>query len=366
MQKKIAWWTPEVGSKEEHRLVAKVLSDNYPNQGPVTRELEAQIAELLKVKYVSMTTSGTAALFLALRAAGVRPGDEVIVPDIAFIAAGNAVDLCGAKVVLVDVDPKTLTLSPSAFKKAITKKTKAVIPVHISGRGASMRSIKSIARKAGAAVVEDAAEAFMSKHEGTYLGTIGDVGCFSLAGNKTITSGQGGFVVTNNKQIYEQIKFLKNQGVTGVPTGGDDTHPVVGYNFKYTDLQAALALGQLSRLQKRLSRMKHTHELYKKGLRGISGLYVFPFDTDKGEVPQWTDVLVERRDELEEYLRQKNIECRKFWFPMHKHVPYKQPEGRFPISTKLNPKALWLPSAFTLTDKEVRYVVAEIKKFFEN
>ena len=361
---KIPWWKPQVGSLVEYKLLAQVLKNNYPNQGPLTRQLEQTLAKLLGVKYVNMTTSGTAALVLALKAAGVGKGDEIIVPDIAFIAAGNAANLCGAKVVLADVDPQTLTLSPEAFRKAITKRTKAVIPVHISGRGADMKSILSVAHKNNVVVIEDSAEAFMSKHRGKFLGTFGKAGCFSLSGLKTITSGQGGFVVTNDKKIYQQILFLKNQGVAGIATGGNDFHPRVGYNFRYTDLQAALALGQLQRLPKRLARMKRTNDLYRKHLRNTPGITVLPFDTKKGEVPQWTDVLADRRIELEKYLRQQGIECRNFWFPMHAHVPYKKSARLFPVSTKLNPKALWLPSAFTLTDSEILTVIKEIKKFY--
>ncbi len=366
VKKLIAWWTPEVGSASELRLVAQVLKNNYPNQGPFTKQLEQKLAALLGVKYVTMTTNGTTALFLALKAAGVTRGDEVILPDIAFIAAGNAIELCGAKVVLADVDPKTLTLSPEALRKAITKKTKAVVPVHLSGRGADMQAILAIARKHKLAVIEDAAEAFMSRHKGKMLGGQGDLGCFSLAGNKTITSGQGGFVVTNSEKLNAQVRFLKNQGVAGVPTGGDDTHPMVGYNFKYTDLQAALALGQLERLKKRLARMQRTHDLYKKYLSGVSGITLLPFDTRAGEVPQWTDALAERRDELVAYLLKRGIECRKFWFPMHAHAPYKKDPRHFPVSATLNPKAVWLPSAFTLTDAEVRTVAEAIKEFYNH
>lgn len=361
--KKIPWWMPEIGPKE-YDLLKKVLDNNFTNQGPMTELLEKKVCELLYVKYAVATTSGTVALFLALKAAGVGKGDEVIVPDVTFIATANAVTLCGAKVVLVDIDPHTLMIDTEKFKRAITKKTKAVIPVHISGRPASMKEILHIAKESGISVVEDAAEAFMSFSDGKYLGTFGLAGCFSFSPNKTITSGQGGMLVTNDEAIYRRAKELKNQGVFERLSGGDDMHETVGFNFKFTDLQAAVALGQLSYLKKRLVRMKRNHDLYKKHLAGVKGISIFKSDTKKGIVPQWTDAVVERRDELDTYLRSKNIDCRKFWFPLHAQKPYKQSDVMFIESAKIIPKALWFPSAFTMTDKDVYTVCREIKNFF--
>jgi perosamine synthetase len=284
-------------------MFSKLLSQTFQNQGEVSINLEKKIAELLGVKHVTVTTSGTVAIYMALKGYGIGHGDEVIVPDITYIATANAVDLAGAKPVFVDIDPETLNISVEAIEKAINKKTKAIVPVHVSGRGADMEAIVALAKKHNLKVVEDAAEAFMSKSKGKYLGTYGDAGCFSLSPNKTITSGQGGFVVTNDSTLHKRLWELKNQGLAGRLSGGDDTHPTVGYNFKFTDIQAALAMAQMVYLDTRLERMKRTHEIYKRELKNIKGLKVFECDTEAGEIPQWTDALIDERDELDAYLR---------------------------------------------------------------
>ena len=209
--KRIPWWEPRIGSKLEREYIEKVFSDNYANEGKLTTQFENTIAKALGVKYAVATTSGTNAIFLALKAAGISHGDEVIVPDATFIATANAVTLTGATPILVDIDPKTLNISIKATKKAITKKTKAIVPVHVTGRGANMKSILSIARENNLVVVEDAAEAFFSKYKGKYLGTWAHAGCFSFSAAKTITTGQGGMIVTNSIELYERLKPLKDQ-----------------------------------------------------------------------------------------------------------------------------------------------------------
>ena len=216
--KKIVWWQPQIG-KTERRLINQVLDDNYINEGGLTTEFEEKLAKLLGVKQVIATTSGTVAIFLALKALGVGPGDEVIVPDITFVATANAVDLCGAKPILVDIDPLTLNISPDTVTKAITSRTKAIVPVHYSGRAAKMDQILKIAKKHHLVVVEDAAEALLSKYKGRYLGTLGNAGCFSFSPNKTITTGQGGAIVTNDNKLATKLRGLKNQGRP--PEGGD-------------------------------------------------------------------------------------------------------------------------------------------------
>jgi len=362
--KKIPWWMPQMGG-EERKLIAQVLDNNFPNEGELTTLFENKISDLLGCKHAVAVTSGTAAIFLSLKSLGIGPGDEVIVPDITFIATANAVEMCGAKPVLVDVDIKTMNISPECFSKAITENTKAAIPVHVSGRAADMEFILGIAKENNLEVIEDAAEGFMSKHKGKCLGTFGKTGCFSFSPNKTITTGQGGVIVTDDDELHTYLRELKDQGRPKRGTGGDDVHDVVGYNFKLTDLQAALGLGQLNYLKSRLERMKKNHEIYARELRGISGISLFNFDIDNGEVPQWTDAVIEKRDQLCEYLEKNNIGFRRFWFPVHTQKPYKLPDDDFPNSTELSRKALWLPSAFTLSDSDIEMVCGHIKKFFQ-
>lgn len=364
MKKAIHWWVPQIGSREKY-FINKVLNNHFPNEGELTNLFENKIAHALGAKYAVAVTSGTAAIFLALKALGIKCGDEVIVPDVTFVATANAVEMCGARPVLVDIDPKTACVAPSAIEKAITGKTKAVIPVHVSGRPAAMDDIIAIADQHRIHVVEDAAEALMSKSGGRYLGTFGKLGCFSFSAHKTITTGQGGMIVTDDGRLSVRLRELKDQGRPKRGTGGDDRHDSVGYNFKFTDLQAAVGLGQLKYLKTRLQAMKRINARYRKNLDGLAEVSLFDCDIKCGEVPQWTDGLFERRDELDSYLEKKSIGCRRFWFPLHTQIPYRQTDAKFPVSTKLVPKALWLPSAFTMSNADVDYVSDNIRKFYK-
>lgn len=361
---KIPWWKPQIGD-EEYGIIKHVLDNNFPNEGEQTALFEQKLCELLGCKHAVAVTSGTAAMFLSLKALGVGYGDEVIVPDMTFIATANAVEMCGAKPVLVDVDKNTLNMDPKAFENAVTRKTKAVIPVHVSGRAADMETIAEIADKKNILIVEDAAEAFMSKHKGKYLGTYGITGCFSFSPNKTITTGQGGIIITDNDEFKVRLRELKDQGRPVRGTGGDDVHNAIGYNFKFTDLQAAVGLGQLNYLKARMERIRGIYKAYKKCLHGVEGIRLFDVDIEKGELPQWTDAIVEKRDGLDKYLYENGIGCRRFWFPIHTQKPYKLPDEKFPNSSELAKKALWLPSAFTLSDSDIEEVCAHIRKFLE-
>lgn len=363
--KKIPWWEPQTGNREL-KLVAQVIKSNFPNEGDFTTLFEEKIAGLIGAKYAIATPNCTLAIFLALKGLDIGHGDEVIVPDLSFIAASNAVNLTGAKPILADVEENTLNLDPQSFKIKITKKTRAVIPVHVSGRPTAMDKIIKIAKENRIYVVEDAAEGFMSKYQGKYLGTFGDAGCFSFSPAKTITTGQGGAIVTNSNKLYHRLKELKDQGRPKRGTGGDDLHKVIGYNFKFTNLQAAFGLGQLTYLKSRIERMKRNHQLYVKNLKGVKGIKIFQCDTKAGVLPQWTDAIVQNRDGLDKFLRTNNIDCRRFWFPIHTQIPYRQNSKDFPVSSKMSPKAIWLPSAFTLKDEDIKYVCKMIKKFLNN
>jgi perosamine synthetase len=362
LDRKLTFWTPQFG-RDEKSLLAEVIDSGFLNDGDVTTRFEQQIAELLGCKHVVAVTSGTAAIFLALAATGVGAGDEVIVPDLTFIATANAVTLTGAKPVLVDIDPHKLTLDPRATEAAITPRTKAVVPVHVSGRAADMGAILDIARRHGIQVVEDAAESFVSKHQGKFLGTLGIAGCFSLSPNKTIATGQGGLITTDDDRLHVRLRELKDQGRPVRGTGGDDAHNSIGYNFKFTNMQAAVGLAQLKDLSRRVERMKSIYGGYADGLRGVRGISVLPFCIDGGEVPQWTDVLTERRDALYDYLAAHGIFGRRFWHPIHTQVPYRMPSDRFPHSTRQASHAMWLPSSFTLSDADVATVCDNIRKF---
>lgn len=345
-------------------MLEKVVASAYLNDGDLTDALARRLAERLGVSHAVAVTSGTAAIACALFALGVGAGDEVLVPDVTFIATANAVTLTGARPVLVDVDPASLAMDPEAARRAITPRTKALLPVHVSGRLGTLPEIVSLAKCLGLPVVEDAAEALGVRAGGKPLGTHGELGCFSFSPNKTITTGQGGLVVTRDPRLARRLRELKDQGRAERGTGGDDAHPVLGFNFKLTNLQAAVGLVQLEQLDVRLERMRVIGKAYRSGLREIKGIRTFSAALDHGEIPQWTDVLADNREPLERHLASNGMQCRKFWHPLHTQPPYRRPDSEFPVSSALVPKALWLPSAFQMDEGEVQRVCCRIQDFY--
>ncbi len=363
MSGRIAWWQPELGDEERERVLA-TLRSNYINDGDVTAQFAQTIAKLTGAKFGLGVTNGTSAIYLSLMALGIGHGDEVIVPDITFIATANAVTMTGATPVLADVDGDSLNLSVKAMEAAITSKTKAVVPVHVSGRAAEIEKIVDLARRNGLAVVEDAAEAFCSRFKKRCLGTFGQTGCFSFSPNKIITTGQGGVIVTNDEAILHRLRELKDQGRPVRGTGGADVHDRIGFNFKLTNLQAAIGFGQLEKLDARLERIRQSYRIYRDELAGVKGIRLLPFKIDKGEQPQWIDALAERRDELDGFLAKNGAGCRRFWFPLHTQKPYLRDDADFPNSTRLGKEAIWLPSAFQMADDDVRTVCRLIRQFY--
>jgi len=228
-----------------------------------------------------------------------------------------------------------------------------------------MPNILKVARDHDLLVIEDAAEALLSKLDDKCLGTYGEAGIISFSPNKTITTGQGGVILTNNDALEVRLRELKDQGRPVRGTGGDDNHNSIGYNFKLTNMQAAIGIAQLEKIETRTNKMKQTYLQYVDGLKDLEGLTLFPFQIERGEIPQWVDALSPRRDELVKYLLEKNIICRKFWFPLHTQKPYSLPDNQFPQSTKLSSKTFWLPSSFLLSETEVEQVCQYICRFFE-
>jgi perosamine synthetase len=226
-----------------------------------------------------------------------------------------------------------------------------------------MDALTGVANRHGLLIVEDAAEAFLSKCNGKCLGTLGAAGCFSLSPNKTITTGQGGLVATDDERLHVRLRELKDQGRPVRGTGGDDAHNSVGYNFKFTDMQAAVGLAQLRDVPRRIERMKGIYRGYRDGLRGVQDVSVIPFRIEEGELPQWTDVLVNRRDDLYDHLAARGMRGRRFWHPLHTQKPYQASAEQFPNSARQVPRAMWLPSAFILSDEDVAAVCAEIRNF---
>jgi perosamine synthetase len=362
MNKQIAWWKPLLGTREKD-LVCRVIEANFPNEGEYTDTFEKGVAELCGVPYAVAATSGTAALFLALKACEVGPGDQVIVPNCTFIATANAVRLAGAEPVLVDVDPRSFCIDVGATERAITRRTRAIIPVHVSGRAADMPRLLALAEGHGFRVIEDAAEALGSRNFGRALGSLGDLGCFSFSAYKTITTGQGGMVVTSNKQFVDRLRELKDQGRPVRGTGGADEHRSTGYNFKLTNLQAAVGVAQLEDLPRRLSRLRSTYEIYERELRGVQGVTLPGFDLQAGECPQWVDAEIKGRDSLQSYLRARGVHTREFWRPLHTQAPYADAPGPFPASEAVASQGLWLSSALDLDDTDVAAACGLIREW---
>jgi perosamine synthetase len=359
------WFAPAMTGGELPRL-AGVLDRNFINDGPLTREFEAEVAKRTGTRHAVAVTSGTAAISLALMAKDVGPGDEVIVPDLTFIATANAVRLAGGTAVLADVEPRRFTLSIEAVERALTPKTRAVVTVDVNGRGADYRVLESFCRKRGLVLVCDSAEALGSLYDGRPLGGFGDAGCFSFSANKTVTTGQGGMVVTNDTAVYHRLLELKDQGRPKRGTGGDDLHPALGFNFKFTDLQAAVGLAQLEVFDQRLSQARRRDAWYCEALDGLPGLVVPDFASEPGEVRQWTDVLLEDRNAVRGVLEAQGIGVRGFWFPIHNQTPYLSGDERFPNACAISARGLWLPSNFSITEDDVARVAAAIRSAVGN
>lgn len=360
----IRWFAPEVGDLEQSR-VAAVLASNYINDGEVSREFERRIADLVGVKHCVAVTSGTAAIALALIALGIGYGDEVLVPDLTFIATANAVRLTGATVKLVDIEPRRFGIDPDQVRAAIGPRTRAIVPVDVNGRGVDYDVLLPLATETGLVVVCDAAEGLGSKYRGRALGTFGDAACFSFSANKTVSSGQGGMVATNSDETYFRLKELKDQGRREGGTGGDDRHPVLGFNFKYTNIQAAVGLAQLDRLDSRIARFTERDAWYRELLAGCPGI-VFPEQPNwDGEVLQWTDVLCSDRGGVQQALTEAGIDCRAFWFPLHWQGPYRDDDAAYPRTIDVSARGLWLPSSFSLTRSQVQQVADTIRRHME-
>lgn len=356
----IPWFDPVMTGAELGNL-AGVLDRNFLNDGPLTRAFERKVADRTSVPYAVAVTSGTAAIALALMAKGVGPGDEVIVPDLTFVATANAVRLAGATVVLADVELDRFALLPQSVVERITPRTRAVVPVDVNGRGADYRWLEPFCRQHGLALICDAAEAFGSAFDGRPLGSFGDAACFSFSPNKTVTTGQGGMIVTRHEDVYHRLLELKDQGRRQRGTGGDDLHPVMGFNFKFTDLQAAVGLAQLEALDARLAQARRRDRWYNDALDGLPGLTLPGRAEESGEVRQWADVLIERREDVRRAFDERGIGARAFWFPLHRQAPYWTADDAFPNAEIVSDRGLWLPSHFDLTEDAVGRVTEAIR-----
>ncbi len=350
----IAWFGPHLSGRELE-LLRGVLEREYVNDGPLTREFERKVAAFVGTRHAVAVTSGTMAIALALMAAGIGPGDEVLVPDLTFIATANAVRLAGAEVKLVDIEPVRFGVDPDAVLAAICPRTRALVTVDVNGRGADYTRLEAICRERGLVLICDAAEGLGSRFGGRMLGAFGLAGCFSFSANKTITAGQGGMIVTDSDALHDRLRELKDQGRRKGGTGGDDMHPVLGFNFKFTDLQAAVALAQFEEIEQRLARAVRRDEAYRERLSNQPGLRVGAM-IEPGEVRQWTDVLIDHRAKIVTALEAEQIGSRNFWFPLHRQEPYRAADSAFVNSIAVSERGLWLPSRLDMGEAETARV----------
>jgi perosamine synthetase len=352
---KIKWFGPQLGERE-HAAVAAVIASNYINDGHVTREFEKRIAERIGTKHCIAVTSGTAAISLAVIGLGIGRGDEVLVPNLTFVATANGVRMAGADVKLIDVEPQRFTIDVDKAAAAIGPRTKAIIPVDVNGRGADYDALERLCVEHSLKLVCDAAEALGSRYYDRHLGSIGDAGCFSFSANKTVTSGQGGMISTNSDELHDRLRELKDQGRRHGGTGGDDLHPELGFNFKYTNLQAAVGLAQLELLEMRIEQFRRRDEWYRELLSDCPGIVLPRPSNWEGEVLQWTDILCANRAAVQGALAREGIDTRAFWLPVHRQIPYAAPDAGFEHTIDVSARGLWLPSAFDLTREEAKIV----------
>jgi perosamine synthetase len=337
---------------DELDLLKHVLYSGFVNDGPVTQRFEAEIARIAGTRFAVAVTSGTTAISCALMAAGVGPGDEVLVPALTFVATANAVRLAGAVPILVDIEPERFAIDPAAIEAAVTPRTRAVVTVDVNGRGAAYETIEPFCSRRGLLLVTDSAEGLGSSYRGRPLGSFGVAGCFSFSPNKFVTTGQGGVVTTNDERVCQRLLEIKDQGRPLRGTGGDDMHPGMGFNFKFTDLQAAIGLAQLRALGDRIEAARRRDALYQEYLGNLPGMRVGQMQ-EEGEVRLWADALFDRRAVAESALAGADIGFRKFWHPINMQQSYRDQAGPFPMAEQVSRRGLWLPSHFAVTESEI-------------
>lgn len=357
---------PWIGEEEKLAIIEYLDSGGWLTEFKRTREFEQMIAEYVGSKYAAAVNNGTVSLTVAAMALGIGRDDEVIIPDYTMIASANSIVLAGAKPVFIDIDRKNLCLDLELLEEAITSKTKAVMFVSMDGRYTDMKKLLSIIDRYNLFLIEDAAQSLGSKCQGKHLGTFGDVGSFSFSPPKIITTGQGGVLVTEDDQLHSRMKMIKDFGrsATGRSEGKADFHEILGFNFKFTDLQAVIGIEQMKKLNWRVKRKKEMYRLYREFLQNIPQIEFI--DTDLQDTAPWfIDIIVKgERDKLASFLNKKGIGTRPFYPAIHTQPPYSHVKGSFPNSNWAACSGLWLPSSSFLTDDDVQYVCKNIKEYF--
>ena len=373
--KNVSWWRTSFG-EDEIQHIAQSLRNERVSQGEVTAEFERKLSDFLEIENVIAVSNGTSAITLALLAMGIKPGDEVIVPNRTWIATAHAAHIIGAKVILVDVEEQRPIIDASKIEEKLSSRTRAMIPVHMNGRSADMKRIKEIAAAHNLEIIEDAAQGIGSRNDDGFLGSQSYIGCFSLSVAKTISTGQGGFAVTNNNDHAKRMRAIRTHGVANV--NDVEKWMMPGFNFRFTDIQASIGLEQLRRLPERLEYLKELYSHYEKGLKS-SDFQLIPVDIENGEIPVYNEFLVaERADwikrlanvgietllidivlpELEEF-----IEFIKPFYPDLNTAPYfEQSLTDFPNSEQYGLQGVYLPSGPSQKLCSIKYCIDKIKE----
>lgn len=357
---------PLLGQKELENLTECILTNWISSAGRFIPLFEEKFANYCGVKYAIACSNGTAALHLAMAAMGIKSRDEVIVPALTFIASANSVIYTGAKPILCDSETETWNIDPKKIEHLINKNTKAIMPVHLYGHPCDMESINALAKKYHLLVIEDSAEAIGAEFKGKKTGSLGDIGCFSFYGNKTITTGEGGMVTTNNKDIYEKALILRDHGMS---KERKYFHPVIGFNYRMTNMQAAVGVAQMEKIEKLVQRKREIAYLYNKLLKNIESL-TLPQQKSWAKNVYWMySVLINEkskksRDEVIAKLKESGIESRPFFTSINLMPPYRG-SGKFPVAEDLSLRGINLPSSVVLKNSEVKHISELVRRIFE-
>ncbi len=341
----IEWFAPRMTGKEGQYL-DEVIRSNFLNDGELTRRFEEKIAHFCGRKFAVAVPNGTLAIAAALMACGASAGDDVIVPDFTFIATANAARLAGCNVVLADVDDN-FCITANTIAAVLTPRTRFVIATEVNGNLPDYASIGPLCKLHDLILITDSCEALGSG------GQFGEASCLSFSPNKIITTGQGGMVLTSNEEVLRRLRQLKYQGMDKRGTGGADIHSIVGFNFKFTDLAAAVGLAQLEDLGSRLNAVRGRDSRYRALLGGM-------FPIDDGLPHLWAHVLADDVKGLAAHLRLHNVGVRECWLPLHRQRPYLL-DKQFPVAEIVAARGLWLPSSPYITGDEIDRVCRLIK-----
>lgn len=362
-QFEIPIYQPDLSGNEK-KYVNECLDTSWiSSRGRFVSEFETRFAQRIGIAHAASVSNGTVALHLALIALGIGPGDEVIVPTLSYIASANCITYTGATPVFVDSLRDTWQIDPEDVRRHITPRTRAILPVHLYGQACDMDALVAIAKEYRLFIVEDCAEAFGTTYKGRHVGTFGDISTFSFFGNKTITTGEGGMVVSNDKTLFERTRHLKGQGLA---EQREYWHDVVGYNYRMTNIQAAIGLAQLERADDLIGRKRALADRYKAGLSNLR-LEVHAEAPDTVHSYWMFSMLVEhpeQRDLLRKHLNADGIETRPLFYPMHTMPMYAKNYRKHQVAEDLAWRGINLPSWPGLSEIQIDCVISSIASFY--